>query len=873
MEAPPRGRVGGLPAPDLTFVGRERELQEIRTLLLGTARLITLTGPGGIGKTRLAAEVVRDYRRGSVGQSFVFWVRLARLPRRSGTTAVEEEIAHAVIDGDFSGRSTWDALVDAFTRTGPTGQAPRTVLVLDNCEHVLTGVAHVIADLLEVVPELTVLATSREPIGWVDEHLVPVPPLTDQQASLLFRRRAELTGYPLSGRDQMRTAAKICRRLHNHPLYIQLAAARLQHQPPALVLSGLTGRADDTRLRWSRTVRAGAEPRHYGVGDAIAWSYELCTEKERLLFDRLSVFAAGYHTGSDDADPDAPADVGADLDAIQAICGDEESIDDDGSVDGGNDVGVALARDEIEDLLDRLVDHALVSVHRTSTTVRYALLESLRVYAQDRLRQRSHAGMDEPAVLADRHLRYYRDKICYAATYWPVSEGQNLMSWVRTSWANTLIALEHSLTTPDRAYLGLELGIGLFAMQNYVNGSVRETRNWIERCLNATRVSGTRPTELQIAGMAAIAVLTLTQGRLEEAERILEDCVAACIDDPDTRADWRNTAETDIGLPAAVEHAWGEELLLIHNGIHAVEVFLRARDKFLAENNHGSAAMSELHAAFTAGLLGTADQSYEIAQRYYDRVGTSGTLREKSLAELTQAIALTQHGDPVEALELERSSLAYQLTVGDRWVGMWVVQFYIWTLARLVADLLAADNPDRARLVALATEIAHLTGGTAAMADRSGLAGDTMGPFTEKTVEAVAVAHRVLGPDAYTAAEARGRRLRPEYNETERLVLGALTVETSSDDRLDEVGPASAWHDLTQAERDVAVLAAAGWTNPAIAARRGKSIRTIDAQIAAILRKLAVVSREDIIEYIPRDTIDEVRIEAARQPDRKGRKK
>ncbi|WP_040838486.1 AAA family ATPase [Nocardia brevicatena] len=873
MEAPPRGRVGGLPAPDLTFVGRERELQEIRTLLLGAARVVTLTGAGGIGKTRLAAEVVRDYRRGSGGQSFVFWVRLARLPRRSGAAAVEEEIAHAVIDGDFSGRSTWDALVDAFTRAGPTGRVPHTVLVLDNCEHVLTGVASVIADLLEVVPELTVLATSREPIGWVDEYLVPVPPLTDQQASLLFRRRAELTGYPLSGRDQMKTAAKICRRLHNHPLYIQLAAARLRHQPPALVLSGLTGRADDTRLRWSRTVRAGAEPRHYGVGDAIAWSYELCTEKERLLFDRLSVFAAGYHTGSDDADPDAPADVGADLDAIQAICGDEESIDDDGSVDGGNDVGVALARDEIEDLLDRLVDHALVSVHRTSTTVRYALLESLRVYAQDRLRQRSHAAVDEPTRLADRHLRYYRDKICYAATYWSVSEGQNLMSWARTRVADTLIALEHSLTAPDRARLGLEICIGLYTPQNYVNNSVRETRSWMERCLNATRVPDTAPTELQITGMALIAAMALDQGRPEDTERILEDCVAACIDDPDTRANWRNTAETDIGLPAAVERAWGEELLLVHNDIHAVEVFLRARDKFLAENNYGSAALSELHAAFTAGLLGTADQSYEITQRYYDRVNTPDTPQEKSWAELTRALALIRHGDPVEALKLERSSLAYQLAVGDRWAGMWIVQIYVWTLARLVTDLLAAGRPDRAGLAALATEIAHLMGGMATMAEEYGFVGDTMGALTERTINAITVAREVLGPNAYTVAEARGRRLRPEYNETERLILGTFTLETSSNHRPAEVGPTSRWHDLTQAEREVAVLAAAGWTNPAIAARRGKSTRTIDAQVAAILRKLAVMSREDIIEHIPRDTIDEVRIEAARQPNRKGRKK
>ncbi|WP_169333311.1 AAA family ATPase [Nocardia testacea] len=859
MEAPPRDPAGGLPAPDLTFVGREQELQQIRTLL-GTVRLTTLIGPGGIGKTRLAAEVIREYRHAHSGRSAVFWVRLARLPKGSGSAAVEEEIAHAVIDGDFSGRSTWDALVDTFTRTGPTGRVPPTVLVLDNCEHVLPDVAEVIADLLEVIPELTVLATSRQPVGWVDEYLVPVPPLTDQQAALLFRRRAELTGHPLAGNDQMNTAAKICHRLHNHPLYIQLAAARLRHQPPALVLSGLTGRADDARLRWKRSLRVGAEPRHYGVGDAITWSYELCTNKERLLFDRLSIFAAGYATGPGTADPD----VGADLEAIRTICSDEtDSLED---TDGSR---VILAPEEIEDLLERLVDHALVSVHRTPTTVRYSLLESLRVYAQDQLRQRSRPTGDEPAVLADRHLRYYRDRIRYAATQWPRSERQHLMAWVRTTWANTVIALETSLTTPAQAALGLQICVDLYAMQNFVNGSVREMRGWTERCLNATRAQDSRLTGLQIAGMATISGLALHQGRVEETEQILEACVTACIDDPDARANWRSTTGTDIGLAPAVEHAWGYELLFVRGDIGAIDVFVRARDKYLEQRDYGSAAVSELHANLAAGVLGTADQSLELTQRYYDHVNFPATSQERSWAELAWAVALTRYGEPCKALELGRSSLAYQLAVGDWVVGMWAVQIRIWTLARLITDLLTTGNPDHTESTTLAIEIAHLAGGMATMADRFGIVIDAIGPLTEKSEEAIAIAHRILGPSTFAAAEARGRRLRPEYNETQRLALGTLTIETSTADHPTEHQHVSHWHELTRAEREVAVLATAGWTNPAIAAHRGKSTRTIDAQITAILRKLKVRSREDIIDHIPRDIIDEVRAEATRKPDRR----
>ncbi len=768
-----------------------------------------------------------------------------------------------MIDSDFSGRSTWEALVGVLSRTGTSGHPPRAVLVLDNCEHVLAGVADVLVDLLEAIPELTVLATSREPIGWVDECVVRVPPLPRRHALSLFRQRAELTGYPLTAADET-SAAAICRRVHNYPLYIQLAAARLTHQPPAVILRGLTGQADDARLRWSRSPRSGADPRHRGVSDAITWSYELCTDKERLLFDRLSVFAAGYDTHPDDRDGTA-ADVGTELEAIQAICGDGDLIE-------SGDVGVALAPDEIETVLERLVDHALVSTLRTSNTVRYALVETLRVYAQDRLRLRSRNGVEEPDRLAERHLRYYRDTICHAATHWPTSEGQHLLGWSRTAWANTAIALETSLTTPARAALGVEICVGLLTMQNYVNGSIREMRGWTQRCLDAARDGNARTTELHIAGMAAIAGLALHQGDMEGTERILEDCVASCIDDPETRAGWRNSAETDIGLPPHVERAWAQELLIAHSDPRAIDVFLRARDKFLTQHDHGQASICEMNAAFTASLLGTAEQSRAITKRYYDRVNSPGTPWERSWAELAWAVAVARHGDPGEAVELERSSLAYQLTVDDWLIGMWAVQVHTWTLARLVAELLASNHSDRARLVALATEIARLTGGTAIMAERFGLAINEIGPLSARSVEAVVVARRVLGSHAYAAAEACGRRLRPEYHETQRLALGTMSVDSPLNSRPDNHGPISRWHELTRTERTVAILAAAGWTNPAIAARRGKSTRTIDAQITAILRKLVVASREDIIEHIPRETIDDVRAEATNQPVRKKRR-
>ena len=851
MDGRRREGAGNLPAVTYSFVGRDRELEKISTLLLGPARLITLTGPGGIGKTRLAVEALRRCGKTEARKIRAYWVRLARLAPDSDSTAVAEEVAHAVIGADFSGRSAWDALVDTLTPTDTTGRVAHTVLVLDNCEHVLSGVGALIADLIDTVLGLSIVATSREPIGWIDEHLITVPPLSQREALALFRQRAELTEHPVTGKDQTTTAAEICRHVHNHPLYIQLAAARLRRQPLAAILHGLTGHADDTRLSWSHPPRAGADPRHRGVVDVISWSYELCSDEERLLFDRLSVFAAGYDTNPDDTTEEAAPDVGAELDAIETICCDDET----------SDTQVHLTRQEIEGLLERLVDQSLVTTHRTATTVRYSLVESLRVFAQQRLRRRSNAAVDEPTRLAERHCRYYHDRIAYAAANWFNPEGQALVDWARTVWANTLTAIETSITTPGKAGDGLEICLGLITLQVcFTSGSVREIRQWTLRCLDATRAATPQPTELQIGAMATIAWLATLQGTLEDAEQMLEDCVAAYIPDPDARRNWRDTAETDIGLPAPVEFAWGAELIFARRDARAINVLSRAQDKFEAYGDHGAASMNELFTALAAGLLGTAQQAHEITRRYLDRATVSGIPWEKACAELTRSTALTRHGNPTEALALERSSLAYHLATNERWAAVWLVQFRTWSLAHIITDSIVAGKPDRKKLIALATEIAHLAGGTTTLRAKLGIDIKASGPLLDESEKAIAVARRVLGPDAFAAAEARGMRLRPERNEVLRLALGTMTIDTRSD-----AAATSHWSGLTRTEQQVAILAAAGWTNIDIAFRGGKSSRTVDAQIAAIFNKLDITSRVDISEHIPSIFADQVRGETAKR--------
>ncbi|WP_433491915.1 ATP-binding protein [Nocardia grenadensis] len=346
---------GAAPAPPATeFFGRMRELARLDDLLRsGSARLITLVGPGGIGKTRLAAEAMRRIHRAEPDRP-VYWARLAELERDCA-----ENVLRAVVRTDSGDPDALDVAVGP-----PAGAiAESAILVLDNCEHVLAAAARAVIDLLAVTPGLTLLATSREPIGWADEYILTVPPLSAFESLQLFRQRAELTGSPVPDDPaQLALARRICRRVEHNPLFLRLAAARLRHQPPAMVLAELSGDAADQRMRWSQSTRAGTERRHRGVYDVIAWSFDLCAAEEQVLLRRMSVFAAGYET-----DGVVPQRNGVELPAVVAVCAD----------------GV-LPAERVAPLLERLAERSLVSTFRTETSVRWYLVESVRLFAGER---------------------------------------------------------------------------------------------------------------------------------------------------------------------------------------------------------------------------------------------------------------------------------------------------------------------------------------------------------------------------------------------------------------------------------------------------------------------------------------------------------
>jgi predicted ATPase/class 3 adenylate cyclase/DNA-binding CsgD family transcriptional regulator len=341
LAAANNGVVHGFPVQLTSFVGREAQIGQVRQLLADN-RLVTLTGAGGVGKTRLAAQVAAELA-GEFGDG-VCYVDLAPI---TDPDVVAVTAARALGLPDQPGSSTMDTLL-GFVRDR------QLLVVLDNCEHLLDACAELVVALLAGAPGLSVLATSREPIGVSGEATWRVPSLSlADEAIELFSERARLAraGFAVTD-DNAAAVAEICGRLDGMPLAIELAAARVRALSLAEILEGLRDRfrlltgGSRTAVRRQQTLRA-----------SVDWSHALLTEPERVVFRRLAVFLGGFG-----------------LDAAQSVAG-----------------GADMQRFQVLDLLSLLVDKSLVVADNTGDRTRYRMLETVRQYAAEKLGESGEA--------------------------------------------------------------------------------------------------------------------------------------------------------------------------------------------------------------------------------------------------------------------------------------------------------------------------------------------------------------------------------------------------------------------------------------------------------------------------------------------------
>jgi predicted ATPase len=377
-----------LPAQQAGFVGRGRELSELRRLVKDS-RLVTLTGAGGAGKTRLAIQLAAELLDGS-GDG-VWLVELAPV---SNEDAVASTILDVLKMATGSGQSPLDILVTSLA-------SQQALIVLDNCEHLIGACSKVADAILRHCPEIRVLATSREPLGIAGETIYRVPSMSlpdedddtgevdpyRSDAVALFAERAAAQGVSfVLDRASAPLAAQICRRLDGMPLAIELAASRLR----ALSLVDLNDRLDQ-RFRLLTGGGRNVSPRQQTLLATVDWSYSLLTGSEKKLLRSLSVFVDGFQ-----------------LDAVEAVC-------------AGGDLDMFA----VTDLVASLIDKSLVMAEPADGALRYRLLETIRQFAAERL---AESGGSEADELSQAHCRYFLSVAEAAAAEFV---GREQVRWIR----------------------------------------------------------------------------------------------------------------------------------------------------------------------------------------------------------------------------------------------------------------------------------------------------------------------------------------------------------------------------------------------------------------------------------------------------------
>jgi non-specific serine/threonine protein kinase len=466
-----------LPVQLTCFVGREQELAEV-SRLLGTTRLLTLTGSGGAGKTRLAIEVGTTFVGvngvEATGQSprpapFPDGVWLVELAPIADPALVADAVALAL--------GLHSATRSALTMLTDHLRDKRLLLLLDNCEHLIQACAELVGALLRACPALHILATSREGLNIPGETRWRIPPLVTDEAVQLFvaHARAAQPGFTLTELTAP-VVAQVCERLDGMPLAIELAAARLH----AFSVEQIVARLDD-RFRLLTGGSRTALPRHQTLRALIDWSYDLLPEAERALLRQLSVFAGGWT-----------------LDAAEAAA---EALH--GSAD-------------VLDLLAQLVSKSLVVVDpgrraeagETGDGTRYHLLETIRQYAHEKLVE---AGEYEAAC--QRHLAYYGDLAHTASTYWFGLASKAWLDRLETELDNLRAALDWVARNQD-VQTGAQLIDWIFDFW-WNRGYVVEGLRWIDAVLppSAAMSDVTRVKRLLWLGMLASKKCDYVQAR------------------------------------------------------------------------------------------------------------------------------------------------------------------------------------------------------------------------------------------------------------------------------------------------------------------------------------------------------------------------
>ncbi|RVW06076.1 ATP-binding protein [Rhodococcus spongiicola] len=614
-------RVGNLPAALTTFVGRRRESSATKRLLT-KSRLVTLSGIGGVGKTRLAlqvaGEVQRDFRDGA-------W--LVELGALRDPELVPNAVAESFGLRDLAAHSPTDLLVDFV--------GSRDLLVLlDNCEHLVGATSELVDLLLRNCPGLRVLATSREPLDVGGEAVLRVPPLPvpaphspptlqampSYEAATLFVERAQAVDPDFALKEDNRAAiARICHRLHGLPLAIELAAARVRVLSPEQILERLTDRY--------RLLTAGsrvAPSRLQTLRMSVDWSYELCTPQERRLWSWLSVFSGEFE-----------------LDAVEGVCADAVS---------GDTLG----------LVGSLVDKSILIAERSGAVVRYRMLEMLRDYGREKL--------DEAGELTEcrhRHLHWYRALVERAEADWVGPRQVEIIARLTRENRNLREALDFCVTGSGEAPTGVQMAKALYSFW-FCKGMLDEGRRWFTRFLDA---SDEIPDPIRVAALCDASLFASMQEDFAAASELIARArsLARVLEDP--------------YIDALVLHAAGRRAVYQGECTGAVELLEPALGQFRARPDLSLVIWTLGALGLVAGMCGDAERGTDYFEELLSIARRHGATTYQARAMFMLGLTLWRRGERERGAGLFAEALPLTPAVDDHFAGVGCLEAMAWVAA------------------------------------------------------------------------------------------------------------------------------------------------------------------------------------------------
>jgi predicted ATPase/DNA-binding SARP family transcriptional activator/DNA-binding CsgD family transcriptional regulator len=796
----PAARHTNLPHALTSFIGREQEIAEIGRLLMQT-RLMTLTGSGGSGKTRLALEATA-----TLSEKFVDGIWLVELAALTDASFVPEAVATALDVRETSDRPLLEQLVEAL-------RSKRMLLLFDNCEHLVDACARLADVLLRACPHLTILATSRQALGLIGEitwrvpalaapdpdRLPPFEHLLRYDAVRLFLDRASTSrpDFALTPQNGM-AVVQICRRLDGIPLAIELAAVRVK----VLTVEQLAARLDDALallVAGSRT----AQQRQRTLRATCDWSYALLSEREQALFRRLSVFAGGWR-----------------LEAAEQICAAPYP-----SLLSSTETSEARGEStQVFDLLAQLVDKSLVVMVEREGQARYTLLDILRQYGAEQL---TIAG--EVHAVRRQHLEWH---LALAEIAEPDLSGPNQAVWLQRfemEHDNLRAALSWANESGERDY-GLRLAGALWSFWS-MRGHISEGRRWLEAALAADRTQPEDRNESRMAVRAkafrGASVLAHQQADFERAAVLAEESLVCYRTLGDVLGGAR--ALNNLGIIALKQGDYSRAATLCQESLALAR---EARNEPLIAivlNNLGVLAADQRDYSRAVLLY---EESLAQYRKLGDGFGSAMTLL--NLGEM----ALSQ-GDYLKATPLYHDGLVLARENGSKEL----IPYGLEGLAGAAAAQSTASGYADAGQTSTESLLRSARLWGAAQGFRIAI-NNPLPPVDAANHERrVAAARAQCDPTAFTRAWDEGYAMPIENAVVEALALSAPPTPVSIPE---EPSPPDSFNHLTPREREVAALIAAGHTNREIAAKLVISERTVDTHVARILAKLKLTSRTQI---------------------------